>query len=853
MLNRNLWWFIASLVVIAVVSFAFFYPDASQGNQLQQYDIRQGIANGQEAKTFQETTGETTWWTNSLFSGMPTFQISPTYPSNHLFNWIGTVMGLGLPQPSGLVAMMMVGFLILLTAMRLKPGISLLGAIAYGFSTYFIILIGAGHIWKFVTLAYIPPTIAGLVLCYRGRYLLGAGLAAVFGMMQIASNHAQMTYYFLFVIVGMVLAYLYMALRQKKWRQFQLGTAALIVAGVLAVGANLPSLYNTYEYSKLTMRGQHSELTPLKGAKPEGETKGLNKDYITQYSYQPSETFSLLIPNIKGGASARPTQGQMQMMSLAKLDKAQEMAANGEVDQMQSQYLEQFTQYFGDPEGTNGPVYVGALIFALFLVGCVIVRGPVKWVLLVLTAFSIVLAWGRHAIGFTDLMLDFVPMYSKFRAVESILVIAEFTMPLLAVLALQKIVTSKDRQRLLLPLMVMFGIATLICLAGILTPGIFGGSVTESDYERDHMITKQLLAAGYSAQQAAEFSLNNPSIYSAVDQLRTSLVVNDSLRSLVVLLIGFVFILLYLREKITAVVAIAAVGLVTLVDLYTVNKRYIAHDSFQPKELEVDVPIAKTPADEMILQDTTMNYRVMDFQRFYSPEPSYYHKAIGGYHAGKLARYQDLIDRHLGHFFDGTGPQEADFNVLNMLNARYFVLDNGQAPQLNPDALGNGWFVDRVKYVGDADSEMEALSHINPGTEAVATKNFEALLGPGQAVSPGDTIIETTYAPNQLTYKVRSKNGGVAVFSEIYFPWGWEATIDGKPAQLARVDYVLRALKVPAGEHVVQMKFEPKSLNTSVTWATICVIIIYVLLLAGILVSVLRPQDPKPEEEKKPE
>ncbi|MDE5671749.1 MAG: hypothetical protein K2I02_00115, partial [Duncaniella sp.] len=336
---RSILTFLGGLAVIAIIAFAFFYPDASEGNQLRQHDMQQGIAIGQEAKAYAEQTGEVSRWTNSLFSGMPTFQISPSYPSSNLYKWINSVMSLGLPSPSSLIAMMMVGFFILLLAMKMRWYVALIGAIAYGFSSYFIIIIGAGHIWKFVTLAYIPPTIAGVILCYRGRYLSGGALAALFAMMQIASNHVQMTYYFLFVILGIVIACLIEAFRKSQLRQWAVATVVLAVAGGLAVAANAPSLYLTYEYAKETMRGRHSELSSPAQGGANATAAGLDKDYITQYSYQPSETFSLVIPNVKGGASAKPEKGRMVAMSLSELPDAQKMISEGKIDAMQQQYL----------------------------------------------------------------------------------------------------------------------------------------------------------------------------------------------------------------------------------------------------------------------------------------------------------------------------------------------------------------------------------------------------------------------------------------------------------------------------------------------------------------------------------
>lgn len=838
--------FLIGLAVIAVTAFAFFYPDASQGNLLRQHDMQQGIAIGQEVKAFTEATGETSRWTNSLFSGMPNFQIAPSYPSTGLYKWINTVMGLGLPSPSSLIAMMMTGFFILLIALRMRWYVALLGAIAYGFSSYFVILIGAGHIWKFITLAYIPPTIAGMVLAYRGRYLAGAALTALFAMMQIAGNHVQMTYYFLYVVVGFAVAYLISALRKGEMRRWLKASAALAAAALLAVCANLPSLYNTYEYSKETMRGHHTELT--QGNSATGESAGgLDKDYITQYSYQIPETFSLLVPNIKGGSSARPENGRMTAMTLAALPQAAERIADGSINPLQGQYLEFVSQYFGDPEGTNGPVYVGALIFALFLAGCCIVKGPVKWMLLILTIFSIVLAWGRHAMLFTDIMLQIAPMYSKFRTVESILVIAEFTMPLLAAMALQRIVSAKpdERNAFLRPLMWCFGASALICVAAWLVPTMFGDTIGETDRLTDQYLINSLLNQGYDRQTATQFSLSNPDIYNLVTSLREGLIKADALRSLLLVVIGFGLLLLYIRQKISSLVTGMLVCAVVLIDLYTVNKRYLSHSSFVPRPVTAGAPIAKTQADEMILADTAMNYRVMDIPRFYSADPSYYHKMIGGYHAAKLTRYQDLIDRHLSAFTNGT-QTDADWNVLNMLNARYVVGMDGQ-PLLNPEALGNAWFVDDLIYVDGADAEMAALSTIDPAHKAVADKRFVDLLGKTTPADSTDYIRETTYAPNRLTYTYSAAGPRIAVFSEVYFPWGWHATVDGEPAEIGRVNYLLRAMQLPAGRHTIEMVFDPASIRTTDTVASISVIIIYLLCAGAIAAAVVRtrkkPQD----------
>ncbi len=838
--NRQFWGFFLSLAIIAVISFCFFYPDAMQGNELRQHDMQQGAAVGQEVKAHYEQTGEKSLWTNSLFSGMPTFQISPSYPSNNLISWINTIFGLGLPSPANLLFMMMTGFFILLLAMRMKWYTALIGAVAYGFSSYFVIIIGAGHIWKFVTLAYIPPTIAGIILCYRKRYLLGGALAALFAMMQISSNHIQMSYYFLFVIAGIVIAYLVSAIKEHQLKQWGIATGTLAVAAIFAVTANLPNLYNTYEYSKETMRGNHSELSSVNESESQQETKGLDRNYITQYSYGQTETLSLLIPNIKGGASARPEKGRMLQMTVAGLPEAKKMTESGELAPEEAQYLGYVSQYFGEPEGTNGPVYVGALIVALFLLGCFIVKGPMKWALIVLTLLSILLALGRNCMWLTDLFIDYMPMYNKFRTVESILVIAEFTMPLLAIMALHQLLTTHDSwKQYHKAIFISFGITLLLCLIGIIMPEFYGSAITPQDHETSQYICYQLAQQGYPEDVIRGFSLENPRIYAAVESLRLSMVSSDALRSFFFIGLGFIAIFMFSRKKLPMKVTVAIVGVLILADLYSVNKRYLNHESFCTPELTKGEQFPKNANDIAILSDTTMNFRVMDIPRFWSSDPSFHHKTIGGYHAAKLTRYQDMIDRHLGKFLSGR-PTQADINVLNMLNARYIIGHDNRLTR-NPDAMGNVWLVNSIEYADNADAEMAALDRIDPAVTATADVKFKNTLGTDIPQSvPGDTIYETSYAPNRLTYKSHSANGGLAVFSEVYFPWGWKATIDGVPTEIGRVNYILRAMRIPAGNHEIVMTFDPDSIRNTVNAAYIAIILIYISLIAAVVFSITR-------------
>ncbi len=815
--NRQFYGFFISLAAIALISFLYFYPDVVQGNELRQYDMQQGAANGQEVKEYFQETGERSMWTNALFSGMPTFQISPYYESNSLFHWLNDILGGYLPYPANLLFMMMAGFLILMYAFNVRWYLALIGAVAYGFSTYFIIIIGAGHIWKFTTLAFIPPTIAGIVLCYRRRYLTGAAIAALYAMMQISSNHMQMTYYFLFVIAGVVLTFLLLDWRQKQLKQWSIATGTLLAAGMLAVGANLPSLYNTYEYSKETIRGRHSDLTSTTAGSD--KASGLDKDYILQYSYTPSETFSLLIPNIKGGASIKPEKGKHTPLTLYDLDKAQDMIKSGEISPQDAANLQAFPQYFGAPEGTNGPVYVGAVIVALFLLGCIILRGPLRWILISLTLLSVFLAWGRYMEWFSMLFIDYVPMYSKFRTVESILVIAEFTMPLMAILALHKVFTTPDPwKRYNKAILISFGIAMLVCLIGMIAPGVFGSYLGEREQE--------YLAQGLDRQM--------PSLFQAVETLRYSMVKADALSSLSYLIGGLAAMFFFCKYN-KRVPGIVIIGAMIVADVVTVNKRYLDHDSFCTPELTRGESFPLRNADRQILADTAMNYRVIDLQNFWSPSPSYHHKTVGGYHAAKLTRYQDLIERHLGKL-----DSEDDINVLNMLNTKYFIYDADHV-EANPNALGNAWWVNSISYADNANAEMDALQSLMPAHEAVADKKFRDILGEDiPPVAPGDTIYETAYAPNRLTYHARSANGGLAVFSEVYFPWGWKATIDGAETPIGRVNYVLRAMRIPAGSHSIEMVFDPDSIKNTVNIARTAIILIYISLIAAAIMAVVR-------------
>ena len=817
--------FAIAVIVFAAISWIYFYPNDVNGDVLQQNDVMQGVANGQEIKDFQQQTGEKSWWTDALFGGMPTFQIAPSYEGTNMLNPASALYRLYFPTPVSWIFLLLLGFFLLMLAFKVKWYYAVLGAIGYAFSSYFFILMGAGHIWKLMVLAYIPPTIAGIVWCYRGKYLGGMAVAAFFAALQLASNHVQMTYYSMFIIVALVIAFLVKAIIDKKVARWCIATACLAVAAGLALAANSPNLYLTYKYSKETMRGGHSELTP-KGedaatAKPTKD--GLDKDYITQWSYGKDETFTLLIPNCKGGATIKPEHGDNTMLTLGATKTAEKMVNSGEMSQQDYQILGQFPQYFGDQPMTNGPVYVGALIFALFLLGCFIVKGPTKWALLIVTIISILLSWGHNMMWLTDWMIDHFPMYNKFRTVASILVIAEVAMPVLAVLGLRELFKDEDGWRKhKVALLASFGISAAICLIAAIFPGIFG-HFSAQEHE-------QLVASGQIQQY--------PSVDAAIAAVRGAMVSGDAWRSLIIILLGFGVIFAYLKGKLNELAATLIVAGIVLVDMYAVNKRYIDSDSFTSRYDVGEQQFTPRPADNQILMDKDMNYRVMDMQHFGEAMPSYFHKSVGGYHAAKLSRYNDLINNQIAN---------NNMSVLNMLNTRYFIL-NETTVQRNPDALGNAWFVDSLTYVDNADKEMAFLDDFNPARSAVADAQFKQQLGEAKAVQLGDTIYETAYAPNHLTYKSHSANGGLAVFSEVYFPWGWKVTVDGKPAEMGRVNYVLRALQLPAGDHEIDFKFAPDEVSKTQTWATIAVVVIYLLLLLALNYAIFGDKFRKKEE-----
>ena len=813
-----------AILAFIVISFIYFFPAITEDRILFQHDTVAGAGAGQEAKEYYERTGERTRWTYALFGGMPTYQMSPSYDSTEPLTFVQKVYHLFLPNYVWLTFIMMLGFYILLRAFGIPAWLAGLGGIIWGFSSYFFILIAAGHIWKFITLAYIPPTIAGIVLAYRKKYLLGGIITALFMAMQILSNHVQMTYYFLFVILFMVGAFFEDAWRKKELPQFFKATGVLIVAGLIGVSINLSNLYHTYEYSKETMRGK-SELK-YEGAAAKQTSSGLNRDYITQWSYGIGETFSLLVPNVKGGAS----------VPLSRSEKAMEKA-----NPMYSSLYSQLTQYFGDQPMTSGPVYVGAFVLMLFILGCFIVKGPMKWALLGATIFSILLSWGKNFMGLTDFFIDYIPMYNKFRAVSSILVIAEFTIPLLAILTLKEILTKPELLKEKLKyIYISFGLTGGLALLFAIAPRLFFPTY----------IPGNEMAALQNALPADQLS----PIIANLEEMRVHLFTSDAWRSFFIVTIGTLLLLAYNAKKLKATWTVAAIALLCLGDMWSVNKRYLYDEQFIPKS-EQTATFRKTQTDELILQDPSLDYRVLNFagNTFEENNTSYWHKSVGGYHAAKLRRYQEMIDHHIAKEMQAAyqevataGGQmdsvnAAKFPVLNMLNTKYFIFPAGQQGQTvpieNPYTFGNAWFIDKIQYVNNANEEIDAIGQVDLQQTAIVDSKFkEALKGVNEGYKDSlSTIRLTSYEPNQLVYETSSPQDGIVVFSEIYYP-GWTATIDGKPADIARADYILRAMNVPAGKHTIEMRFDPQSLHITegIAYGAMALLLVGVIILIWI-------------------
>jgi hypothetical protein len=797
--------YLSAIIIFIVITMVYLSP-VLEGRRLKQSDIIQHKGMSKEIADYREKTGIEPLWTNSMFGGMPAYQISVKYKGN-LVRFIDDILQLGLPHPAGLVFLYLLGFFILLIVLKVDPWLSIGGAIAFGFSSYFFIIFEAGHNSKAHAIGYMAPVLAGVIMTYRGKYLVGGILTLLFLALEIHAGHPQITYYLFLLLLIFAIVEFAGAIKTKTLSSFTRASSIVVAAGLIGVLTHITNLWATYEYGKETIRGK-SELS----INQENKTSGLDKDYATQWSYGIGESFSLLIPNIKGGATGYIGNNTFALKNVD--EQLKETVANNA------------NQYWGDQPFTSGPVYAGAIIVFLFIYGLFIIRGRIKWWLLAGTILSIMLAWGKNFMPLTSFFMDYFPGYNKFRAVSMTLVIAELTLPILAMLALNTILTDpglfkkkiKVFQYQINSFFLSFGITAGIVLLFAILPNVFFNFLSLQEISG---IVQQKKSNPEYATQITDF-------YNNVEIARRAILRADAFRSFVFILLAGIVIWAFVSNKLKKGIIILLISLLILVDMWTVNKRYLNDENFISKS-KFEKPFQKTKADELILKDVDPNYRVLNLtvDPFADAGTSYFHKSLGGYHGAKLRRYQELYDHHLKSKFN--------MSVLNMLNTKYIIQpDDKKQPTVYPNmqALGNAWFVSEVKRVKNADEEIDALTDFNPEKTAIVDERFSKYLE-GFTPQPDSTsrIKLISYAPNNLQYQVNTDKDQLTVFSEIYYDKGWNAYVDGVLTPHFRVNYVLRGMIVPAGKHLVEFKFEPKvyKVGEKVSFASSLLVILLVL------------------------
>ena len=758
------------VLLFVLVSFAYFTP-LLEGKRIDGHDVKTWIGMSKEISDYRESTGEEALWTNSLFSGMPAYQISVKYSSN-LVRYIDKIISLGFPRPANLLFLYLLGFYLLLISLNIDYRIAAIGAFAYAFSSYFFIIIQAGHMTKAHAIAYLPMVVAAVLYTYRGKMLLGGVLTALAVALQIFSNHYQITYYLLLVLIIIGFSQLYKDFKSDNLASFFKRSGILILAAILAAGTSFTRLKTTLDYGKETTRGK-SELTN----NLDNKTQGLDKDYATQWSYGVAESMTLLIPNFYGGSSANSVLSIEDSETLDFLRKFKNKKLANSLAQFKS------SSYWGEQPIVSGPTYLGAIVIFLFVLGILLVNNRLRTWILLATIMSLMLAWGKNFMPLTEFFLDYFPAYNKFRAVSMILIITEFTVPLLAFVALNKFLTTDSNKReaiLKNAFYITGGVALLFALA----PSIFLDFLSEKDISP--------LAAGVNTPNGFLDSL-------ALD--RSSLLVADAWRSFAFILIAFLTLLMFVKQKLKKQYVIILLGVFIVSDMWNVNKRYLNDESFVRKN-KMKVPYKPTQADNFILQDKDPNFRVFNqsVSTFNDASTSYFHKSIGGYHGAKLKRYQELIEFHIS---------KGNMNVLNMLNTKYFISQDGRVQQ-NPSALGNAWFIANPIIVKNADEEIAALSDFTPNEMVIIDQRFASFVEDSNYNIDGSSIDLDIYKPNYLKYTAQTQFPALAVFSEIYYKDGWNVYVDGEKSDYFRANYVLRAMQVPAGNHTIEFKFEPK-------------------------------------------
>nr|NQU90888.1 YfhO family protein [Bacteroidota bacterium] len=794
---KRIWPYLAAIVLFIILGMAYFSP-VLEGKKLKQSDIVHFKGMSKEIVDYREATGKEALWTNSMFSGMPAYQISVHY-KNVFVKYVDDIFKMGLPHPINLVFLYFIGFFILLLVLRVNIWLAILGSVAFAFSSYFFIILEAGHNSKAHAIAYMAPVMAGIIMTYRKKYLWGFALTTLFLSLQILTNHLQITYYLMLMVILFGIAQLIDSVRKKEVPQFIKASLILVAAAILSVGVNISSIWATYEYGKDTIRGK-SELTTAQ----ENRTSGLDIDYATAWSYGVAETMTLLIPDFMGGGSG-------EYPSL-KSDTYAKLTESGLPEQQARQYIQYFSLYWGNQPFTSGPVYVGAIMIFLFVLGIFVVKGKMKWWLVAATILSIMLAWGHNFMPLTKFFLHYIPGYNKFRAVSMTLVIAEFAIPLLGILALRDLFNSKmAKEAAIKKLKLAFYITGGITLFFAILPGMFFSFNGQGD--------GQLVQAGFPAHM--------------IDALRTdraAVLRSDAIRSFIFILLAAVLLWAALLKKLKSQYVYIALIVLLLIDLWTVNKRYVNNENFESAR-KVDNPYTPTAANLEILKDRDPNFRVYNLavSTYKDASTSYFHKSLGGYHGAKLRRYQELIDSLISR---------NNMYVLNMLNTKYFIVrgqNNQPEARINPDALGNAWIVDDYRIVENADEEIVALKNFNPSTLAIVDKRYAPMIENYKKGSDSLASIQMIkYLPNELVYQFKSGKEELAVFSEIYYDKGWNVYVDGEKVPYFRANYVLRAMLIPAGDHEIVWKFEPKVYYMGGNISLVCSLIVFLIFFAAL-------------------
>ena len=803
--NKQFLGILFAIIAFALITLVYFTP-ILEGKRIKQHDIEMYKGMSQEINEFREETGEQSLWTNSMFGGMPAWNIGVQQNSN-LMTYVQKIIGLGFPSPIMSVFISMLGFFILLLVLDCKIWISFIGALAYGFTSYLFIVMGAGHNSKAVAMAYMAPVIAGIIMTYKGKYLWGAVLTAISLALEIRAGHIQITYYLFMIVLIMVIAEFVETIKTKKYLDFFKASGILAIVAILAVMTSTTTLYANYEFGKETMRGK-----PVLTENVENQTRGLDRDYITQWSYGIGETWSLMIPNVKGGASAYIGNDNPALQN---------------ADPRFRSTIAQNNAYWGDQPGTSGPVYVGAIVCFLFILGLFVVKGKIKWVLLAATILSILLSWGKNFMGFTDLFLDYFPMYNKFRAVSMTLVIAEVCMPILAFLALAEVMRNPEiLKKNMYYLYVSFGLTAGLCSLFYIAPNVFFNFLSQGEAAQFAQLTNGKDGAIYQM------------LVNDIENVRMAIFKKDALRSFFFITIAGMILLLNIKGKLKDNAVFAILAVLVVMDMFPINKRYLNNDNFIDKR-RFEKPFVMSEIDKQILQDNSLDYRVMNLMTstFNDASTSYFHKSIGGYHGAKLRRYQDIINHYLGGNNVGS---DGFWNVLNMLNTRYLIYpqnNNTPVAMPNPDAFGNAWLVSDIKWVATPNEEIAAIENTNVKTTAIVNDEFRNVIGDFNPTSGFGTIQLTSYKPNELIYNFNSSKDELVVFSEIWTSKGWTMWIDGKESPLIRADYILRAAIIPAGNHEIMMRYEPKIWKVGNTIQFVSSLILILGLFAAIVLT----------------